>query len=318
MAEYDFVVHPDAELFPMLPDDELQALADDIRENGLINPIILTEGELDGKLVEFLVDGRNRLRACELAGVDPRFELVNGNADSLAVSLNTKRRNLDKQQLAVIAAKAWKRAEEEGRTTNKAGRKSAQNGQITEPHKHFATLYGVSKNYVQDAKFVLDNLPGPIESALLPRGHDRRRPLLDLVADAKQEVERRRTDEEAARQAAVKRLEEEAEWARLTETASDLAQLVAEERMSAAEALTLYRQRVAEAQRQREEKITLGREALKVLVFVSGHVQSVASGISLGDETVFEDYYVEAIRNGLDALKWLADEVGAGSDGEES
>jgi ParB-like chromosome segregation protein Spo0J len=49
-------VHPVANLFPMLPDDELQELADDIRANGLQHPIVLDK---DG----VLIDGRNRWAA---------------------------------------------------------------------------------------------------------------------------------------------------------------------------------------------------------------------------------------------------------------
>jgi hypothetical protein len=94
-------VHPTADLFPMLPDDELQALADDIKQNGLVHPIILDH---DGKL---LIDGRNRLAACKLAGVEPRFEKLNGH-DPLAYifSTNLNRRDMSKGQKAMIVARA--------------------------------------------------------------------------------------------------------------------------------------------------------------------------------------------------------------------
>jgi hypothetical protein len=39
--------------------------ADDIRQNGLVEPVALLDG--------LVLDGRNRLRACEIAGVEPRF-----------------------------------------------------------------------------------------------------------------------------------------------------------------------------------------------------------------------------------------------------
>lgn len=49
--------HPACKLFPKLSDNELRDLAEDIRRNGLRNPI------LDGKIL----NGRNRLAACKLA-----------------------------------------------------------------------------------------------------------------------------------------------------------------------------------------------------------------------------------------------------------
>src|SRR5262249_31178360 len=48
-------VHPAADLFPMMPDDELDALAKDIEENGLQQPIVF--------LKDAVLDGRNRLAA---------------------------------------------------------------------------------------------------------------------------------------------------------------------------------------------------------------------------------------------------------------
>jgi ParB-like chromosome segregation protein Spo0J len=49
-------------LFPMLADDELEELAADIK--GLLQRIVL---DAEGRVL----DGRNRLAACEIAGVEP-------------------------------------------------------------------------------------------------------------------------------------------------------------------------------------------------------------------------------------------------------
>lgn len=58
----------------MMNPQQLQKLANDILENGLREPIVLTP---DGKT---LVDGRNRLRACGVAGVEPRFKKLPKNS----------------------------------------------------------------------------------------------------------------------------------------------------------------------------------------------------------------------------------------------
>ena len=60
-------VHPAADLFPMMSLDELKALGEDIKKNGLRAPIVLWAENHDGDLL--LLDGRNRLDAAELAGV---------------------------------------------------------------------------------------------------------------------------------------------------------------------------------------------------------------------------------------------------------
>jgi hypothetical protein len=64
----------------------------------LLYPITLFCGEI--------LDGRNRLRACEARGIEPRFEDYTGN-DPLAfvVSANLKRRHLSDTQRTWIAAK---------------------------------------------------------------------------------------------------------------------------------------------------------------------------------------------------------------------
>jgi len=93
--------HDYAGIFPMLPDDKLKELADDIRANGLQEPILKYNGEI--------LDGRNRLRACEMAGVQARFEdapcRTDEEAVALVMSLNLHRRHLDASQRSVVAAR---------------------------------------------------------------------------------------------------------------------------------------------------------------------------------------------------------------------
>jgi hypothetical protein len=60
-----YPIHPLCHLFPALPDEELYGLAEDIRRRGLLESIMLLDGQV--------LDGRNRLIACGIAGVKPHF-----------------------------------------------------------------------------------------------------------------------------------------------------------------------------------------------------------------------------------------------------
>jgi hypothetical protein len=91
--------HPAAELFPFMSREELAELAADIRTYGLLEPIVLLGG--------LVLDGRNRLRACAAAGVEPRFVDWDGTGDPAVwvISKNLKRRHLSTSQRAMVAAK---------------------------------------------------------------------------------------------------------------------------------------------------------------------------------------------------------------------
>ena len=93
--------HEYAALFPMLPDAELQSLANDIRDNGLETPIVTLEGAI--------LDGRNRYKACEINGITPRCEEYTGDDPlGFVISHNLHRRHLSESQRALVAAK-WAR-----------------------------------------------------------------------------------------------------------------------------------------------------------------------------------------------------------------
>ena len=59
-------VHPAAEIFPLMSDEEFKGLVADIQEHGLREPIVLHDGKV--------LDGRNRVRACEELGIELDLE----------------------------------------------------------------------------------------------------------------------------------------------------------------------------------------------------------------------------------------------------
>jgi ParB-like chromosome segregation protein Spo0J len=109
---FDLPVHPLAAIFPLMADDELNELAEDIAQNGLIHPIVIGEWvDEDGEVIEGIIDGRNRLAACRLAGVEPSTSRLNGeDPASFIVSVNLARRNLTKGQQAMALAMIYPEA----------------------------------------------------------------------------------------------------------------------------------------------------------------------------------------------------------------
>ena len=71
-------IHPAADLFPLMAPDELKALGEDIKKNGLTSPIaFVTRKDAKGWHYQ-LLDGRNRLDAMELVGVPFKLTLLHG------------------------------------------------------------------------------------------------------------------------------------------------------------------------------------------------------------------------------------------------
>lgn len=106
--EFTGEIHPLASDYPMVGADELADLADSIRQQGQLDPITLSP---DG----VLLDGRNRLAACEMAGVLPKFETYDGDPVSFIVGKNANRRQLSAGQRAMaIAIGMWESGQWDG------------------------------------------------------------------------------------------------------------------------------------------------------------------------------------------------------------
>jgi hypothetical protein len=91
--------HSLAEIFPVLGEQHLEALAKDVAARGLLDEIVLCDGKI--------LDGRCRYLACERAGVAPKFrEYVGDDPLGFVISQNVHRRHLTRHQRLFAAARA--------------------------------------------------------------------------------------------------------------------------------------------------------------------------------------------------------------------
>ncbi len=92
-------IHPAASIFPLMSPQEFEKLKDSIAENGLREYLTLYQGEL--------LDGRNRLRACNELGIEPSCEELLDEIDPWAYALDKKLRHtqLNVPQRSMSAAR---------------------------------------------------------------------------------------------------------------------------------------------------------------------------------------------------------------------
>lgn len=143
----EFRVHPAAEAFPLMSDEELDKLAADIKEHGLKNFITLHNG--------MILDGRNRLLACRRAGVPPFTEEYRGSQSptSWVVSQNIHRRHLTESQRTMIGAALVPLFEAEAKERQRQGGREkvpARLPEAGEAREHAAAVVQVSPRSIQD------------------------------------------------------------------------------------------------------------------------------------------------------------------------
>ena len=157
--------HEYADLFPMLGEAELSELADSIKSNGLREPVVLLGGKV--------LDGRNRLRACGIAGVEPRFAELPDGQDPLQFVLdhNLHRRHLNESQRAMVGErlKVIYAAEAQQRMlAGKGDDGSGGRGNKKNPPKDFTEGF---KGDSRDKAAAAVNVSGPlIDAAAKVRG----------------------------------------------------------------------------------------------------------------------------------------------------
>lgn len=212
-------IHPAAESFRLMTEEEFARLAASIQEHGLVDDIII--GRVNGADNEMLVDGRNRLRACESVGVEPRFhtiEFENDDAVKTFIETRSERRDLSKGERAMGLALLYPEPER-GRGKKDQARKGAETASIS--YRRIQEARQVRKHSRELAEAVRD-------------GTTKLDDALEIVKRARDLVQ---TDE--------------TQLARLRREAPDLAELVEEDRMKLREAMTVLAERIAELDRKR-------------------------------------------------------------------
>lgn len=137
--------HEIASIFPLMGDDEIQDLADDIREHGLRQPIIRFEGKV--------LDGRNRATACKLAGIEPEFEDFAGDALQAVAfvwSENYHRRHLNSSQAALAEDRRVEKVEAYRSVVESMKKEAAQKKKNGKPVYHTQEIaYGENESTSQ-------------------------------------------------------------------------------------------------------------------------------------------------------------------------
>ncbi len=140
-AEQGYVIHDAAKLFAMLDGDEIKALANDLKQNGQRVPIAIQN--------KIIVDGRNRLVACKIAGIKPTFVEIEGDAVEAVISLNLQRRNLDESQKSTLALRLIPKLREEAKLRQQLGKVNDQGRGGGKASEEAAKIVGVSPRIVE-------------------------------------------------------------------------------------------------------------------------------------------------------------------------
>jgi hypothetical protein len=236
-------VHPYADKFPMLPQAELEELAQSIRESGLRQPIVVT---VDG----LILDGRNRFQACRMAGVEPESVVYEGSdLAEYVLDANITRRNMTTSQRAMATALVL---EADGRRANGRWKRGSLDNQ--------EFLNSDWKNKITQAGIILDYSP-----ALAGRVLDGTLALDAAYKEANEIKQSAERDKIMAREQARRQREEEAAEAEhnariiadLTQAGSKYVALIEDGTMTPRAAWSAHREDTRK-QREHQEKLARG------------------------------------------------------------
>jgi DNA modification methylase len=179
--------HEVCSIFPMMSDEEFAGLKADIEAHGQREPVWSYQGKV--------IDGRNRLRACQELGREPLTKEWDGDGSLIefVVSLNLHRRHLSSGQRAACGTEIEERLaiEAKQRQAEQARRNQpqAQSQKVAllppiekaKARDQAAKLVGSNPRYIQDAKAV---------KAAAPELHEKVKAGRITLPQARREVQR--------------------------------------------------------------------------------------------------------------------------------
>ena len=161
-------IHPVAEKFPLLFGREYEELVEDIKDRGQLHPVVFHDNQL--------LDGRNRVRACNDLGIAPKqteWSAPDGvTAGEWIVSTNLQRRHLTSQQRAMIAADPdildvlEAEARERQGTRTDLGDIVEKIPQGSKSRDEAARTFQTNERYVSDAKKIRKQKPELVEPVI--------------------------------------------------------------------------------------------------------------------------------------------------------
>lgn len=188
-------IHPVADIFPRMAEDEFGDLVNDILNHGLREPIWLHP---DGRII----DGRNRYAACEQAGIEPEYRTWDGEGSlvEFVVSLNLHRRHLSSSQRAVVSLDMLPHLEAEAKERQREGGRTKVVQQIEQPRsvEQAAKLTGTNRQYVSDAKKLASESPAKLEEVRAGK-----KTITQVKREIREEKREQRRDDNRAKVARV-------------------------------------------------------------------------------------------------------------------
>lgn len=247
MPAFTGEIHPFAASFPMLSTSELAELSRDIKRRGQLNPILLDQNGT-------LLDGRNRLAACDMAGVIPIFDMIETEEpEELILSANVNRRHMTTTQRMAARAKV---AHAQGlRVVGSNGKPRWKYGAAKFPAAgNFAKT---DRNAFDLCGQVADHDPALLDQIIAGRALEQ---VLTEIAEAKAKAEADAKAEAEARE----------RWQLLTD--HGYTERISDGQLTEAEAWTLVEKQLqAEKQLAEEHKAAVRRTAAWISAFLTGY-----------------------------------------------